>query len=226
MSISSKTERNVLSHQEVRSIYDRFGAKQDSQAYYEDPALDVLVKHSAFGEAQSVFEFGCGTGRFAARLFDREFGPQTTYQALDLSPIMIDIAKERLAEYSDRIKIIQSDGSIDIPYGGETFDRFLSTYVIDLLPQNDATDLIAEAYRVLVPGGLLCLASLTQSATGFSVITATLLSWVHRISPKRLGGCRPVHLLPLLSQQAWELEHVSTVTPYGIASEILIARKK
>jgi hypothetical protein len=54
----------MLSHEEARAFYDWFGARQDSQRFYEDPALCDLLGHADFGEARSVFEFGCGTGRF------------------------------------------------------------------------------------------------------------------------------------------------------------------
>jgi len=33
----------VLSHQEARRAYDRIGSLQDSQAFYEDRATDVLA---------------------------------------------------------------------------------------------------------------------------------------------------------------------------------------
>ena len=61
----------VLTHDEARRVYDRIGAGQDSQAFYEDRATRLLIRHGAFERARSVLEFGCGTGRFAARLLAR-----------------------------------------------------------------------------------------------------------------------------------------------------------
>ncbi len=34
--------RRLLTVDEARKYYDRFGAKQDSQSFYEDPALAEL----------------------------------------------------------------------------------------------------------------------------------------------------------------------------------------
>ncbi len=54
--------------EQVRAFYDRFGAKQDSQAFYEDAATADLILNAELGAARAVFEFGCGTGRFAEKL--------------------------------------------------------------------------------------------------------------------------------------------------------------
>ena len=36
----------MLSSDEARAFYDRFGARQDSQAFYEDPATRDLIVHA------------------------------------------------------------------------------------------------------------------------------------------------------------------------------------
>ncbi len=53
----------TLTRNEAQRYYDRFGSWQDRQGFYEDPALDLLMKLGKFSEATNVFEFGCGTGR-------------------------------------------------------------------------------------------------------------------------------------------------------------------
>ena len=61
-------KHTALTASEAEAYYNRFGKKQDSQGFYEDPALNDLIAHASFQDAQRVFEFGCGTGKFAARL--------------------------------------------------------------------------------------------------------------------------------------------------------------
>jgi SAM-dependent methyltransferase len=92
----SKSKDLTLKPSEARSYYDRFGKKQDSQGFYEEPALDDLLAHARFGEAQKVFEFGCGTGRFGARLLAEYLPSSATYLGCDLSQTMIGLATERL----------------------------------------------------------------------------------------------------------------------------------
>ena len=61
----------ALSLNQARSVYDRIGRAQDWQAFYEDATTAQLVASAALGPDQTIFEFGCGTGRLAARLSGR-----------------------------------------------------------------------------------------------------------------------------------------------------------
>jgi cyclopropane fatty-acyl-phospholipid synthase-like methyltransferase len=40
-------------------------------------------------------------------------------------------------------------------FSAQSFDRFISTYVLDLLSEENIDSLLSEAYRVLRTGGLL-----------------------------------------------------------------------
>ena len=88
-----------LSRDEARCFYDWLGARQDTQAFYEDRALADLVAHAAFEKARSVFEFGCGTGRFAADLLADVLLPDCVYHGIDISPRMIALAQRRLVPW-------------------------------------------------------------------------------------------------------------------------------
>ena len=51
-------EHVVLTPSEARAYYNRFGKKQDTQSFYENPATDDLVAHAGFGDTEKIFEFG------------------------------------------------------------------------------------------------------------------------------------------------------------------------
>ena len=85
-----------LSVEEARVFYDRFGAKQDQQLFYEGPALATLVANAGFAEAQSLFEYGCGTGRFAHELLEHYLPEGCRYLGVDISSTMVRLASERL----------------------------------------------------------------------------------------------------------------------------------
>ena len=87
-------KHTTLTASEAEAYYNRFGKKQDSQGFYEDPALDDLIAHANFQDAQRVFEFGCGTGKFAARLLAEHLPTSATYLGCDVSPVMIGHAAE------------------------------------------------------------------------------------------------------------------------------------
>jgi hypothetical protein len=71
---------------QARAFYDRFGRKQDWQSFYEDAATKRLIAHAEFGQAHRVFEFGCGTGRFAQHLLSEVIPAQCSYWELISAP--------------------------------------------------------------------------------------------------------------------------------------------
>ena len=213
----------VLTRLQAQAFYDRFGSKQDSQAFYEDAALDDLIAHADFMGAQSVFEFGCGTGRFAARLLKDHLSTTATYIGIDLSTTMSNIATRRLVDYSTRAFVIQSGGAAQFPLADHSVDRIVSTYVLDLLSDTDLQQVISEASRVLKPNGKLCLVSLTDGMTTVSRVVSFLWSGLFRLNAQWVGGCRPIQLAPLLNQEAWAIEYHNLVTQFGVPSEVLIA---
>ena len=139
----------TLTYQEAQTYYNRFGAKQDSQGFYEAPATRDLIAHTAFETAQSVFEFGCGTGAFAERLLTQHLPEHASYRAVDSSKTMTDLAQARLARFGDRVVIQMTDGSptLDEVAPGSC-DRFVSCYVLDLLSTADITALLAQVHRL------------------------------------------------------------------------------
>ena len=193
----------ILTPSQARKFYDRFGAKQDAQAFYEDAALDDLIAHGAFERATGIFEFGCGTGRFASRLLAKHLPPSATYYGIDISSTMIQIASRRIAPYGDRAKVTLSEGSVVFPLPDQSVDRVVSTYVFDLLPERDIPKLFSEAARVLMPTGKLCLASLTKGDAIASKLVSSLWSAVFHLHAPLVGGCRPVRLEPVIRQQSW-----------------------
>lgn len=216
----------VLSRSQAQSFYDRFGKKQDAQAFYEDAALEEMVAHAAFDQAESIFELGCGTGRFGLALLDRHLSPSTTYLGSDLSQTMINIAQQRISPYIERARLVKSNGSLLFPLPDGSVDRVVSTYVLDLLSEADIHQAISEAYRVLMPGGKLCLVSLTAGVTLSSRMVSALWSAAFHLHAPLVGGCRPILLDSFLDKQDWSIGYHNVVTQFCVPSEVLIASQK
>ena len=212
----------VLSSSAAQAYYDRFGKKQDSQGFYEDPALDELIAHSGFQDSRNVFEFGCGTGKFAARLLKNHLSPSAGYLGCDVSPVMIGLAKHRLAAYLGRAQVALSDGVVQFALSDHSVDHVISNYVLDLLSEADIRRFFIEAHRTLMPGGKVCLASLTRGVNLLSRIISSLWMGVFRLNPAIVGGCRPVVLDSFVDLQEWRVVHKRVVTPFGVPSEVLI----
>ena len=215
----------TLSHQEARRIYDRIGARQDTQAFYEDVATRELIRHGEFASALAVFEFGCGTGRFARMLLGDHLGPAATYRGVDLSPTMVGLAERRLSEFADRASVVLTDGGPPASEPSASFDRFVSNFVFDLLSEADIAAVVSEAHRMLRPGGLLCLASLSPGHGLVSRAVIRVWSLIHRLDPRLVAGCRPIELIPFLEEGRWKIRHHRALAPYGLPSEAVVAER-
>jgi len=212
-----------FSRTDARRFYDSFGEKQDRQGFYEDVALDVLLEHGDFGHAQSVFELGCGTGRLAARLLAEYLPTSARYVATDISLTMVNLATAELEPWAERAAVHLSGGEPEFsPYGG-LFDRFVSTYVFDLLSVEEIEESLSAAHRCLQNGGWLCVAGLTQGSSLVSSTTSNAWSLVHRIRPSLVGGCRPLLLADHMHQTEWRILHREVVVSSAIPSEVIVA---
>lgn len=216
----------TLTHEEARRLYDRIGSRQDTQAFYEDRANDRLVRHARLGEASSVFEFGCGTGRFAQRLLTEHLNPDARYCGFDLSPTMVRLAQQRLAPFSPRAEVVLTKGELPIDRPSESIDRFLSTFVFDLLPEEEIDTVVHEAHRMLEPSGLICLSSLSTGSGAASRIVAAVWSRIHALHPALVGGCRPLDLLAHLPAAQWKVHQHDRLAPFGLPLETIVAERQ
>ncbi len=215
----------ILSREEARRVYNRVGAHQDSQAFYEDHATNLIIRHGEFATAQHVFEFGCGTGRFALRLLSEHLGPDATYRAVDISPTMVGLARGRLAPFAPRAEVVLTEGGPPEQEPSGLYDRFVSTFVFDLLSEEDIAAVIREAHRILQPGALLCLTSLSPGSGLVPRLVARLWSGLHRLNARLVLGCRPLELLSRLSSSEWKVRHHLEIAPFALPSEVVIAER-
>jgi ubiquinone/menaquinone biosynthesis C-methylase UbiE len=163
----------TFSHAQAAHFYDLLGTGLDTQAFYETEALHDLIAHLQLAHCQSVVEFGVGTGRFAAELLRAHVRADASYFGWEVSATMVRLAKSRLLPFGARAEVRQSDGTPRIDARDGTFDRFISTYVLDLLSDDDIRALLTEARRVLKPDGLLGLVSLTDCSSPLSRLVST-----------------------------------------------------
>ena len=219
------TATTTLSHEEARRVYTRIGALQDTQAFYEDRATKELVAHLDLSAAQSVFEFGCGTGRFAERILSGQLPPAARYKGIDLTPGMVALAEKRVARFAPRATVLLSNGGPPAAEPAGVYDRFISNFVFDLLSFDDIEAVVAEAHRMLAPGGLLGLSGLTPGFTPVTRATAHLWSVLHRFRPQLVGGCRALELRDFLQKSHWHVRHVAYVAPLGIALQAVVAQR-
>ena len=217
--------KHTISREQARRFYDRMGAKQDTQYFYEKHALDRLLGYGAFEHALAVVELGCGTGRFARRLLQEKLPVEATYRGFDISPTMVELTRRSLMEFGERVRLELIRGEPPLPLPPFSCNRFVSNYVFDLLPENEIKGFIAKARRILRTNGLLCLVSITPGETRFSKLLMQLWTEVHRMNPVLVGGCRPIEIRDYLEAGEWAITHVHKAAAYGVPSEVIVSRR-
>ncbi len=215
-----------LTAAEARRLYDRVGGRQETQSFYEQRAVALLLAAGNFGSAARVVEFGCGTGALARRLFRDCLARSGSYVGLDVSATMARLTADRLRTWSGRAVVIRTDGTPRLPLIAGATDRVVATYVLDLLSPVDTSAFLDEAARVLVPDGLLCLAGVTRGCAGVARVVSVIWQGVWSVHPGAVGGCRPVELTDALDPRTWRIETNETVTSYGVSSQVLVAARR
>ena len=199
------------------------------QRFYEGPPVDLMIEKCKIKDDSTIFEFGFGTGYLADELLTKY--PQSTYIGVDVSKTMHKLATQRLKGFdSERVDLrlaMDTVGAIKA-MPDRSIDRFISTYVFDLLPKSNMSDVIFALQRKLKKDGKICLVSLTKKVDDSNVISKMILNgWnsVARFCSLCLGGCRPIDLrYPFdVTLTAFKVVMDTVSVAYGILSEIVIA---
>ena len=129
-----------------------------SQVWRELTRRTILPWVIAFGDLPSranVLEVGSGAGFNAETFLDRFGGWHLT--ASDYDEAMVDAAKQRLHRFGARARVEHADAT-KLPYGDDSFDLVISLGVWHHVGTWEQA--LAEAARVLHPGGRLLLVDL------------------------------------------------------------------
>ena len=115
---------------------------------YRGVAAEVAAQRPPAGA--SVLDVGTGPGRLLSELAAQR--PDLRLTGIDLSPSMIEVARQRLAALGPQapIRLDVGDGG-QMPYPDRSFDLVVST--VSMHHWQEPGRVVAEAYRVLRPGG-------------------------------------------------------------------------
>ena len=127
-------------------------------------------RHAASGERPfALLDVAGGTGDIAFRVIDKG-GPGTRATVCDINPEMLTVGRERAVERNldDAVDFI--DGNAEtLPFPDRSFDAYTIAFGIRNVPRIEAA--LAEAYRVLKPGGrFLCLEFSTVDIPGLDTL--------------------------------------------------------
>jgi len=107
-----------------------------------------------------LLDVACGTGRTLAQIAVAH--PELRLTALDLSPYYLQEAQDALAGVPD-VSFV-AENAEHLPFRDGHFGIVTSVYLFHELPRPARRRVLAEAYRVLEPGGLLVIEDSAQLA--------------------------------------------------------------
>ena len=144
----------------METYWSRFVEDYDNKRkYVGGRELDALMKRR-FEEQQdlgTLLEFGCGTGDFTRCVVAQS----ESVLATDYSSQMVS-AMERIFAGESKVKVQQADcQATNLP--DVSFDTVMMSNLIHVIPEPQTA--IAEAHRLLRPGGTLLLSCFTVENT-------------------------------------------------------------
>ena len=209
-----------LSKSDVRRTYARLSRIYDFWGFLtESKAVGKAVQLANIKNGERVLEVAVGTGVVFERIVAANKDGQN--DGIDLSPEMLARAENRLKNHYSNYSLKVAD-AYSLPYPDATFDLVINSYMFDLLPEKDFSQVLMEFKRVLKPGGRVVITSMTMGRKWYSRIW----DWLVRKAPNILEGCRPISLEWDAKQVGFSNIHEEYVSQFSFPSLILYAEKQ
>ena len=212
------------STEEVKRAYNRRSwLYSKTVAEMERGYHQEAIQQARIQPGEKVLEAAVGPGLTLLELA-KLVGPTTPISGVDLSSSMLALTRKRLEASEFQQATLKQADCRALPFEDASFDVLYNAYMLDLIPEADMPDILAEFKRVLRPGGRLIL--LNMSKPDEKPVPRERL---YRRLPSKvvlylLGGCRPV--LMEKPAQAAGFENVRRIYLAGKApSEIILANK-
>ena len=160
--------------QKIRNDFDRMALYDQEGWDHNNHYHDFLLKQLPI-QGKTALDIGCGTGEFS-RLLASRFD---TVFALDLSPNMIAVARQRSRQFSNIDFQVADIMNWELP--SEKFDAIVSIATLHHLP---IENLLPDLKAALKPGGKLVFLDLLESENlrdRLSDFIAVPLNWLFQI---------------------------------------------
>ncbi|WP_307849754.1 class I SAM-dependent methyltransferase [Qaidamihabitans albus] len=134
----------------IRSEYDSYAPRYDLETSWYDRLMLGDGRSWACSQARGdVLEVAVGTGRNLPF-----YPPGARVTGIDLSPGMLALARERVAELGLPVGLVEGDAQA-LPFPAARFDTVICTLGLSSVPDDRLA--VREMHRVLRPGGHLVL---------------------------------------------------------------------
>lgn len=168
---SIPTRGRTLDH--AAAVYDLFEPilLLGKQADYDRQIVDLLdLKPS-----DQVLDLGCGTGvlcKMIGEHLDTSSGGSVT--GIDAAGKMIDVARKKRGASNVRFEAMAAE---KMAFENERFDAVVSSLFFHHIPLDLKEKALAEAHRVLKPGGRLVIADMHRPTTRMGALVSHVSRW-------------------------------------------------
>jgi len=205
-----KTQKNFSA---VTSFYD-FWAN-----FTESKAMDSVLSKIKGDINGYVLDIGVGTGDMFYRIVP--LNKEGYNVGLDISTQMLFKAKKKLNGKIKSKTILILGNVFNLPFEDNSFDYIFSSYVFDLLPEEEFENVTKEVNRVLKKNGKVVIITMSFGYKWYNKFWFLIAKYF----PDLLTNCRPVNLKPYLFDTFKDVE-VINISQNTFPSEIITAVKK
>lgn len=206
------SQQVISAYRRIAPIYDVWGRLTESRAQ------DRCLEWAAIVDGEDVLDAAVGSGLLFRRIL--ALNPNGYSAGVDVCDSMLERAREKaVSSDNDRWKLVRGDVR-SMPWPDNRFDVVFNNYLFDLLPREDFERVLAEFRRVLRPGGRLAMVNMTNPEAAHQ----RLWTWLYRINPALLGGCRGVTLVPWLEKAGFTHIRRQFVSQLSFPSEVVLSQ--
>lgn len=199
----------------LRSTYTALAPLYDCLVpFVSDRARGLALSWLKVRNGERVLDVGTGTGLALRPL--ALANPDGWTDGVDVTPAMLNRAHRRLADIPHDRHTLHEARATALPFPDSAFDAVFSSYLVDVLPDNQIVPALREMRRVLRPHGRLVLVYLARPQRPVEHLWTIL----GRRLPVLLGGARPVVLQRPLRECGFEIDAHTTCPQAGLRSAV------
>ena len=210
-----------LSQKDIKSLYNSLSAVYDIWGILaESRARKRAIELAEISNGQSILEVAVGTGLAFYEIVKRN--PDGINIGIDISEGMLKKAQKRMRKIKSANYELKIGSAFEIPYPDGSFDLLINNYMFDLISFDDMEKILIEFRRVLKKGGKLILVNMTMGEK----LGSRIYELIYRLSPKLIGGCRPVKMSDKLNATGFHVITREYHQQLLFPSEVILAEKK
>jgi demethylmenaquinone methyltransferase/2-methoxy-6-polyprenyl-1,4-benzoquinol methylase len=212
-------------HESNRHFYDRIAGAYDLLAdANERTARQAGVRALDLRAGEAVLELGFGTGNEVLDLAAL-VGATGKVAGIDVSPGMLAVADRKRAAAAPAAAIdLRVGDARALPFSDHEFDAVYTSFTLELFPPADIPVVLAEARRVLKPGGRIGVVSMAAVRPGHHTsLLERAYVWMHRHFP-HLVDCRPIDTEAVVAAAGFRIAGVTDLEIWTMPVRVVVGR--